>query len=715
MPLKFGYIQKDNFMDTVLKYICIPLGYLMKWCYQLIGNYGVAIILFTLATKVVLLPISIWIQKNSILMVKIQPEINFIKANLKGNLDAIADEQTKLFKREKYHPSASLIPLALQLILLLGVVYIINNPLTYLFNVSGDTVNSLANFISANTSDSSFQISIVEAIKSGAISTGSVINGVSAETLSDLVTKVMAFKTGFLGFNMSIVPISVWGVYTLVPIIAGLSSWLMCFTQNLSNVIQHEQNKFNQYGIMALSVALSLYLGLFVPSGIALYWTASNLSSIAIMYILNWAINPKKYVNYDALEASRKALEESKAFGALDKKSPLYKEMRKKEKEDYKRFQHIANKHIVFYSEKSGFYKYYKDIIESLLAKSNVTIHYVTNDYNDQIFEIAKNQPRIKPYYISLKKTAVLMMLIETDIFVLTTPDINKYYLKRSFIKKDIEYIYVPHDAMSVHMGFAQDALNAYDTVLCSGPHVKRELEKIEEVDNLQHKKLVEFGFPFLDELVRLKEKESGEKKTSDVKEILIAPTWNEDNIMDSCLDNIIESLYKEDGYHLTVRPHPEYTKRNAYKLQQIVEKYKDYDPNKLTFELDFSSNKSIYSSDLIITDWSGISVEFCLATKRPAVFVNTKMKVQNPDWAKLEITPVEIEIRNKFGKAIEKDETNEIGAVIDELLKDKDKYKEEIEKYFETFIYNHGKSGECGADYILHSLIEKKKQGGEK
>lgn len=696
-------------MDTIIHYICIPLGYLMKWCYQLIGNYGMAIILFTLATKIVLMPISIWIQKNSILMVKIQPEINFIKANLKGNIDAIADEQTKLFKREKYHPSASLIPLALQLILLLGVVFIINNPLTYLFNTSSETIDALAKFIKANTEDSSFQIQIVEAIKNGTITATSAINGVSAETLSSLVSKVSDFNTGFCGLNMSIIPIDVWKVYTLVPIIAGLSSFFMCWTQNLSNVIQHEQNKFNQYGIMGLSVALSLYLGLFVPTGIALYWTASNLSSIAVMYILNAAINPKKYVDYEALEASRKALEESKAFGALDKKSPLYKEMKKREKQDYKKFKGIANKHIVFYSEKSGFYKYYKDIINSLLKKSNVAIHYVTNDYNDQIFEIAKKEPRIKPYYISLKKTAVLMMLIETDIFVLTTPDINKYFLKRSFIKKDIEYIYVPHDAMSIHMAYTQDALNAYDTVFCSGPHVKRELQKIEEVDKLKQKTLVEFGFPFLDDLVKMKEEELKSEKTHKTKQILIAPTWNEDNIMDSCLDDIIENLYKHDDYHLIVRPHPEYTKRNAYKLQQIVEKYKDYDPKKLTFELDFSTNKSIYTSDVIITDWSGISVEFCLATKKPAVFINTKMKVQNQDWAKLEITPVEIEIRDKFGKAIEKEDAKNIDETIAELIKNNKTYKKEIEKYFETFIYNHGKSGECGAKYILQSLLEKK------
>ena len=60
-------------MGSVLYYICIPLGYLIKWCTALVGNYGLAIVLFTLATKLVLLPLSVWIQKNSILMVKIQP------------------------------------------------------------------------------------------------------------------------------------------------------------------------------------------------------------------------------------------------------------------------------------------------------------------------------------------------------------------------------------------------------------------------------------------------------------------------------------------------------------------------------------------------------------------------------------------------------------------------------------------------------------------
>lgn len=697
-------------MDTILYYICIPFGYLMKWCWQLVGNYGIAIILFTLATKFVLLPLSVWIQKNSIQMVKIQPEINFLKARLQGNMDAIADEQAKLFKREHYHPILSIIPLLLQIFLLLAVVFIIYHPLSYLFGISDGTINLLATHIGADTAESAFQLQIIDAIKDGTINSSTVIAGVSPETLTEIIDTVNAFKLNFLGINLSAVPSVVWGLYVIVPIIAGVSSWVMCFTQNLSNVIQHEQGKINQYGIMILSVGISLYLGLFVPTGIAIYWTASNLMSVAQMYLLNVAINPKKFVDYDALEESRKALEDSKAFGKIDKSDPLYKQMKKREKADYKAFKHIANKHLVIYSEKSGFYKYYKDIIEQMLKRSNLVIHYVTNDYNDCIFEIAKTEPRIKPYYISLKKMVILMMMVETDVFMMTTPDLDKYYLKRSFIKKDTEYIYVPHDTMSAHVGFNEGAFDAFDTILCVGPHFVKEIRATEKMYGTKEKTLVEFGFPLLDELVAKGRAENQNKVATAKKEILIAPSWQEDNILDSCIDTLIENLYSDD-YHLTVRPHPEYSKRYGYKLSKLVEKYKDYDKEKLSFELDFSSNKSIYSADLMITDWSGISAEYCFATERPALFINTKIKANNPNWEKLNITPVEIKFRNELGVNVNKEDLNKVGEIVSDLFTNSLLYKQKINSYFETFTFNHGTAAEVGAKYVLKSIVEKKKK----
>ena len=75
---------------------------------------------------------------GSIKMVKMQPEINRIKTRHFGDKDAIADEQSKLFKKEKYNPLASLIPLAIQIILLLGLVAVIYHPLDYLLKAMVD-------------------------------------------------------------------------------------------------------------------------------------------------------------------------------------------------------------------------------------------------------------------------------------------------------------------------------------------------------------------------------------------------------------------------------------------------------------------------------------------------------------------------------------------------------------------------------------------------
>ena len=78
------------------------LGYIMKLLYSLCDNYGIAIILFTIISKIILLPVSIIVQKNSIKMVKMQPSINRININYFGDKDKIADESAKLYKKEKY-------------------------------------------------------------------------------------------------------------------------------------------------------------------------------------------------------------------------------------------------------------------------------------------------------------------------------------------------------------------------------------------------------------------------------------------------------------------------------------------------------------------------------------------------------------------------------------------------------------------------------------
>ena len=673
-------------------YICYPFGYVMKWCWELLGNYGLAIILFTLCTKIILLPVSVWVHKNSIKMVTIQPDINFIKAKYYGDRDRIAEEETKLYKKIGYSPFASVVPLLLQLLLLSAVVYIVKQPLTSILHISGETVEALARSFGLEESD---QLGVIRMIQSGAETDTS---------LSAVVSQIKSFDLSFAGFSLGVEPYKTWGIYTLVPVIAGASSLLLCWVQNAINVLQAEQSKLNKYGMTVLSVGISLSLGFFVYSGVALYWVASNLFAIVQQLVLNAVINPKKYVDYSKLEESRAALADIERLGD-GKKDVKAKENAKRERADYKRFFKIVNKHFVIYSERSGFYKYYEALISELKKRAkNMTIHYVTSDPDDAIFRLAETDPTIKPYYIGQKKLITLMMRMDADIVAMTTPDLDNYYIKRSLVRKDVEYIYVPHDMMSVHMGFRKAALDHFDTIFCTGEHVAREVRKTEEVYSLPEKTLVKFGYPLEEKLE--KAYEDMDKTPHAKREILIGPSWQEDNLLDSCVDTLIEQLMCEEN-HIIVRPHPEYVKRYPEKIKLLTEKYAGVPDEKLTFELDFTTNKSTYSSDLLITDWSAIAYEFCFSTKKPVLFVNTKMKMENPEWEKLGLTPAEIYLRDKVGVALEKSELDRTRTVADELMSSGEKYKEKIAALLHEHLYSYGTNGAEGAKYILRRLAE--------
>lgn len=684
-------------MDTLMYYICYPLGYVMKWCWELLGNYGLAIILFTLCTKIILFPISVWVHKNSIKMVTIQPDINFIKAKYYGDRDRIAEEETALYKKIGYSPFASVVPLLLQLLLLSAVVYIVKQPLTSVLHIGVETVDALTKSLGLEEGD---QLGIIRMIQSGTVPDAS---------FSGVISQIKDFDLSFAGFSLGEEAYKVWGIYTLVPVIAGASSLLLCWVQNAVNVLQAEQSKLNKYGMTVLSVGISLSLGFFVYSGVALYWVASNLFAIVQQLILNAVINPKKYVDYDKLEESRAALADIERLGE-SKDDEKAKENAKREKADYKRFFKIVNKHFVIYSERSGFYKYYEALVNCLLRKSNITVHYVTNDPDDAIFELAKSNTKIKPYYIGQKKLITLMMKMDADIVAMTTPDLDNFYIKRSLVRKDVEYIYVPHDMMSVHMGFRKASLDHFDTIFCTGEHVAKEVRKTEEVYSLPQKTLVKFGYPLEEKLERAYE--DMDKTPHTKKEILIGPSWQEDNLLDSCIDTLIEQLCCEEN-HVTVRPHPEYVKRYPEKIKLLTEKYADIPDERLTFELDFTTNKSTYSSDLLITDWSAIAYEFCFSTKKPVLFVNTKMKVENPEWEKIGLTPSEIYLRGKVGVALEKDELEKAKNVADELMTNGEMYKEKITELLHEHLYSYGSGGEEGAKYILSRLseIQKKKK----
>jgi YidC/Oxa1 family membrane protein insertase len=697
-----------------MNYLSAALGYLMSWCYDLISNYGIAIILFTLISKIILLPISIWVQKNSIKMVKMQPEINRLKVKHYGDKDAIAEQQAKIFKREKYNPLASLIPLAIQIVLLIGLVAVIYHPFNYILHMPQgliDELNNLAvNLLGVDPESSSIQLSVVNAIHSGNYSEQfkGVIASYQGIDTTAVFDSIKNLRMSFCGFDLSWVPVTTGGIALLVPVIAGVSAWLLCVAQNASNVLQAEQSKLNKYGMMALSVGLSLYLGAFVPAGVALYWVASNIFAILQLYLLNWAINPKHYVNYEELEKSKQALAQLEMLGGGKKK--FRKDVNaKREKADYKRFFSVINKHLVFYSESNGFYKYFGGIIEYILNNTNITVHYITSDPNDSIFEKAKENQQLKAYYIGEKKLITLMMKMEADIVVMTMPDLENFHIKRSYLKKDIEYIFIPHSMDSLNMTMRTASMDHFDTVFCTGKHQREEALKTEIAYNLPKRNLVDWGYCLLDDMRDCYAKM--DKKEKGYKSILIAPSWYKDNIVDSCLEELLDNL-KGHGYKVTVRPHPQHVKHQPEKMEGLKERYK-YDED-IEIQTDFSSNSTIFEADMMITDWSGIAYEYAFTTCKPVLFIDTPMKIMNPEYQKIDTVPINIWMRNEIGTTLKPDQMDMAAETVQTMLANADAYYEKIDAFVHEYVYNLGDSAKVGATYIikeLQSIISKNKE----
>ena len=462
--------------------------------------------------------------------------------------------------------------------------------------------------------------------------------------------------------------------------------------------------------MMAFSVGLSLYLGWFVPAGVALYWIASNLFAILQQYLLNWAINPKDYVDYEELEASKQELEELQSIGGKKKlfeKNPYAK----REKKDFKRFFSVVNKHLVFYSESSGFYKYYQGIIEWLLAHTNLTIHYITSDPEDQIFALAEKKTRSGRIISGEKRLITLMMKMDADVVVMTMPDIENFHIKRSYIRKDIEYIYIPHCMDSLNMTMRTGSMDHYDTVYCVGKHHTEEIRKTEEAYGLPPKKLIDWGYCLLDRMIE--DYRKADKTPHEKKHILIAPSWQKDNIVDSCLEGMLDDLAGK-GYEVVVRPHPQQVRLQQDKMDRLKERYAK-NPD-IDIQTDFSSNSTVFEADLLVTDWSGIAYEYAFTTKKPVLFVDTPMKVMNPEYQKIDTVPINIWMRDVIGDRLDPAKTEETESKVRNLLEQKDAYHDRIEKFVEEYVYNLGNSAEVGAKYIVQAVQEQiKKQKNNK
>ena len=121
-----------------------------------------------------------------------------------------------------------------------------------------------------------------------------------------------------------------------------------------------------------------------------------------------------------------------------------------------------------------------------------------------------------------------------------------------------------------------------------------------------------------------------------------------------------------------------------------------------------------MFEADIVITDWSSIAYDYAYTTRKPVIFINTPMKVMNPEYQKIDTVPLNILLRDEIGCSLDLDELDRISERVRMLLDNSEQYSEKIEKFVGEYVYHLGTSAEVCAKYIISQIqkkIEKKKK----
>ncbi len=352
---------------------------------------------------------------------------------------------------------------------------------------------------------------------------------------------------------------------------------------------------------------------------------------------------------------------------------------------------------LVFYSERDIYYRYYEAFIDEILAASpDIEICYISSHRHDPIFQ--SSHQRVKPYYIKYLLPTALARL-DSKVIVMTAPDLNRGSIKRA--PDPVTHVYIFHAISSTHKIYNLGAFDHYDSLLCVAKYQIDEIRKTEEVYGLKRKHLIECGYPLLEHIYRGFSNFKSNTFTSGTpkKTCLIAPTWGASSIMETCIEGLIDSFVGSD-YTVWIKPHPESFKRNPTKLTALtrsVAKTKN-----IKFMENISSLDCLWQTDILITDHSSIAFEYSLGTERPTLFIDTPVRIDNPDWQKIDIEPVEQTYRDRLGVRLSPKQLNETIKTCEDLIKHKQEFQKRIPELRNRLVANWQESAKIGATYIL-------------
>ena len=349
---------------------------------------------------------------------------------------------------------------------------------------------------------------------------------------------------------------------------------------------------------------------------------------------------------------------------------------------------------IVFYAENEASMNHFRLLISELTEEKNLQICYVTSVKNDPIFS-SKNKNILAFYIGDGTARTKFFLTLKAKILIMDMPDLQTFHIKRSKVYP-VHYVYIFHSMFSTHSYLRKGALDNYDTIFCVGDHHEKEIRATEKRYGLKEKKLIKYGFGRLDTL--LQEKQKFQKiDTEDKNLILIAPTYGENNLLQMCGKELIEILLKAD-FTVMLRPHYRIFKDSKKLINSIIENFGN-NPN-FIFEKGVIPSDKFHNSKCMISDWSGISLEYAFTFERPIVFIDAPKKILNPDSGNISMEPIEISIREKIGHVVSTNNLEKIPEIIKNLDND-NLMSEQIRKIRSEIVYNIGNSAKIGAEFI--------------
>ena len=103
---------------------------------------------------------------------------------------------------------------------------------------------------------------------------------------------------------------------------------------------------------------------------------------------------------------------------------------------------------VTFYSEGKNYWPHLQGLLKATLEKTNFSVCYISSSLEDP--GIKTKHPNLKTFFIGMGFTRdYFFKSLETDIMVMTMPDLNNYQIKRS--PHNVHYIYVQHSLVSLH------------------------------------------------------------------------------------------------------------------------------------------------------------------------------------------------------------------------------------------------------------------------